>query len=162
MFLIRTIRWLDRCIAANSESGESSTAAPPADSRSASGDASADASVSPAAPRQALFAIVQGGLDLELRRACVEAMLDARRAEQLGGFAIGGLAGGEDKREFARVIGACTERLPRARPRYAMGVGYALDLVLCVALGCDMFDCVFPTRTAVCSSVLLSRTFSLL
>ncbi len=42
----------------------------------------------------------------------------------------------------------CTARLPSNKPRYLMGVGYPLDLVLCTALGCDMFDCVYPTRTA--------------
>jgi tRNA-guanine family transglycosylase len=42
-----------------------------------------------------------------------------------------------------------TDHLPRDKPRYLMGVGVAADLVVCVALGCDMFDCVFPTRTAV-------------
>ncbi len=42
----------------------------------------------------------------------------------------------------------CTARLPSNKPRYLMGVGYPLDLVVCTALGCDMFDCVYPTRTA--------------
>lgn len=43
----------------------------------------------------------------------------------------------------------CTDLLPEDKPRYLMGVGFAADLVVCVALGIDMFDCVFPTRTAV-------------
>lgn len=43
----------------------------------------------------------------------------------------------------------CTDLLPKNKPVYCMGVGYAEDLVVCVALGVDMFDCVFPTRTAV-------------
>ena len=42
-----------------------------------------------------------------------------------------------------------TDGLPRDKPRYLMGVGVATDLVVCCALGCDMFDCVYPTRTAV-------------
>lgn len=42
-----------------------------------------------------------------------------------------------------------TDNLPSDKPRYLMGVGFAVDLVVCVALGIDMFDCVFPTRTAV-------------
>jgi len=64
------------------------------------------------------------------------------------GFAIGGLSGGESKDEFWRIVALCTELLPRDKPRYLMGVGYAEDLVVCSALGCDMYDCVFPTRTA--------------
>lgn len=46
----------------------------------------------------------------------------------------------------------CTDLLPDDKPRYLMGVGFSEDLVVCVALGIDMFDCVFPTRTAVCDS----------
>ncbi len=63
-------------------------------------------------------------------------------------YAIGGLAGGEDKHFFWRVVLHSTQRLPLDKPRYLMGVGYPLDLVLCSAMGVDMFDCVWPTRTA--------------
>lgn len=42
--------------------------------------------------------------------------------------------------------------LPKDKPRYLMGVGFATDLIVCIALGIDMFDCVFPTRTAVCKN----------
>ena len=52
----------------------------------------------------------------------------------------------------------CTDLLPKTKPVYCMGVGYAEDLVVCVALGVDMFDCVFPTRTAV--SIVQSKTSS--
>ena len=52
---------------------------------------------------------------------------------------IGGLAGGEDKDSFWRVVSYCTSRLPEDKPRYLMGVGYPLDLVICVALGVDMY-----------------------
>lgn len=65
------------------------------------------------------------------------------------GYAIGGLSGGEDKDDFWRMVTLSTEHLPNDKPRYLMGVGFAIDLVICSALGCDMFDCVFPTRTAV-------------
>lgn len=51
-------------------------------------------------------------------------------------------------------VNACTERLPQNKPRYVMGVGYPEDLVVSVALGADMFDCVWPTRTAVGSVYL--------
>ena len=61
----------------------------------------------------------------------------------------GGLSGGEDKNTFWPVVHQCTDALPREKPRYCMGVGFAVDLVVCCALGVDMFDCVFPTRTAV-------------
>ncbi|XP_065015182.1 uncharacterized protein LOC135642724 isoform X2 [Musa acuminata AAA Group] len=63
-------------------------------------------------------------------------------------YAIGGLAGGEDKDSFWRVVAQCTAALPEDKPRYVMGVGYPLDIVVCSALGADMYDCVYPTRTA--------------
>lgn len=69
-------------------------------------------------------------------------------ARNLPGYAIGGLSGGESKDLFWRVVAQCTAALPANKPRYLMGVGYPVDLVVCVALGVDMFDCVFPTRTA--------------
>lgn len=50
-------------------------------------------------------------------------------------------------------VSACTDRLPQNKPRYVMGVGYPEDLVVSVALGADMFDCVWPTRTAVGSDI---------
>jgi len=67
---------------------------------------------------------------------------------RIPGFAIGGLAGGESKEEFWRVVDHACRHLPDDRPRYLMGVGYPLDLVICTALGVDMYDCVYPTRTA--------------
>lgn len=67
----------------------------------------------------------------------------------LPGYAIGGLSGGESKDEFWKIVKLTASLLPPGKPRYCMGVGYAVDLVVCVALGVDMFDCVFPTRTAV-------------
>jgi tRNA-guanine family transglycosylase len=70
------------------------------------------------------------------------------RGDNLPGMAVGGLAGGESKDDFVRVVSHCTARLPDHKPRYVMGVGYPLDLVLCTALGADMYDCVYPSRTA--------------
>ncbi|KAJ7346658.1 tRNA-guanine(15) transglycosylase-like protein [Mycena albidolilacea] len=116
----RSVRWLDRCITRHNASGKQD--------------------------RQNLFAIVQGGLDLELRDRCLTQMLE--RKDQVAGFAIGGLSGGEEKDVFWRIISRCTEKLPEDRPRYSMGIGFAEDLLVCVALGIDMADCVFPTRTA--------------
>jgi queuine tRNA-ribosyltransferase catalytic subunit len=93
---------------------------------------------------QNLFPIVQGGTDLALRSRCIAEMVK----RDLPGHAIGGLSGGEAKDVFWRVVSHCTDLLPRNKPVYCMGIGYPVDLVVCVALGVDMFDCVFPTRTA--------------
>ncbi|XP_046403957.1 queuine tRNA-ribosyltransferase catalytic subunit [Ischnura elegans] len=121
----RTTRWLDRCLEAH------------------------------AFPeRQNIFPIVQGGLDPDLRA------MSARKqtARDVNGYAVGGLSGGECKEDFWNMVFLCTKTkdgnvvreplLPKEKPRYLMGVGFAVDLVVCCALGIDMFDCVFPTRTA--------------
>jgi tRNA-guanine transglycosylase len=120
----RTLRWYDRCYKAHAKSAT-----------------------------QNLFPIVQGALDYELgglREQCLAGF--QYRQETLNynvpGYAIGGLAGGEDKDQFWRVVDQCCKALPTDKPRYLMGVGYPLDIVVCVALGVDMFDCVYPTRTA--------------
>ncbi|GAB0096085.1 Queuine tRNA-ribosyltransferase catalytic subunit [Sergentomyia squamirostris] len=93
---------------------------------------------------QSIFPIVQGGLEPDLRRKCAD-LLTQRECR---GFAVGGLSGGESKSEFWPIVKLTAELLPEEKPRYLMGVGFAADLVVCVALGIDMFDCVFPTRTA--------------
>ncbi|MCO5581784.1 hypothetical protein L7F22_035673 [Adiantum nelumboides] len=93
---------------------------------------------------QNLFGIIQGGLDPHLRDICVKGLV----ALDLPGYAIGGLAGGEEKDSFWRVVAQCTAGLPEDKPRYVMGVGFPLDIVVCSALGADMYDCVYPTRTA--------------
>eukprot|EP00850_Spirogloea_muscicola_P020374 SM000214S06768 [mRNA] locus=s214:62316:65492:+ [translate_table: standard] len=93
---------------------------------------------------QNLFGIIQGGLDPDLRAECLKEMVK----RDLPGYAIGGLAGGEDKESFWRVVAQCTAGLPENKPRYVMGVGYPLDILVCSALGADMYDCVYPTRTA--------------
>lgn len=93
---------------------------------------------------QNLFGIVQGGLDTRLRALCCHGLVE----RNLPGYAVGGLSGGEEKDVFWKVVDQCTDILPQSKPRYCMGVGYPLDLVVCVALGADMFDCVYPARTA--------------
>lgn len=113
--MLRSVRWLDRCIAAHANP-----------------------------TTQNLFCIIQGGLDLEMRKECCEAMV----ARDTPGIAIGGLSGGEAKEEYCKVVDTCTGLLPENKPRYVMGIGYPEDLVVSVALGADMFDCVWPTRTA--------------
>lgn len=72
------------------------------------------------------------------------------------GYAIGGLSGGENKKDFFKTVKQCCDKLPKDKPRYLMGVGYPVDLVLCAALGVDMFDCVFATRTARFSTAFTS------
>ncbi|KAK4054076.1 hypothetical protein OIV83_001101 [Microbotryomycetes sp. JL201] len=141
----RSVRWLDRCLAEHERSGRAS--------------------------KQNLFAIVQGmsfppkitiqtercplflngntgGLDPTLRDKCLDQMLEPQREQQIPGYAIGGLSGGEEKTVFWKIVKQCAARLPENKPRYCMGIGYGEDLLVCAALGVDMADCVFPTRTA--------------
>jgi len=93
---------------------------------------------------QWLFGIVQGGVDLSLREQSARELL----ALDFPGYAIGGLAVGEEKPEMARVLEELDAQLPPAKPRYLMGVGTPQDLIEGVARGIDMFDCVLPTRNA--------------
>ncbi len=94
-------------------------------------------------PEQALFAIVQGGIHEELRQLSLDLTLPFNTP----GFAIGGLAVGESKEEMFPAVEFTSRRLPENKPRYLMGVGHPEDLVAGIALGVDMFDCVYPTRT---------------
>lgn len=91
---------------------------------------------------QAQFAIVQGGLDADLRVECAEALgkLD------FPGYAVGGLSVGEAPCEMYRILDVTVPHLPADRPRYLMGVGRPEDLLEAVARGIDLFDCVMPTR----------------
>ena len=100
----RSIRWLDRCISAHKNP-----------------------------ERQNLFCIIQGGLDLELRRECCRQMVE----RDTPGIAIGGLSGGEAKEEYCAVVKACTEILPEGKPRYVMGVVSGVSFfctVFCLSL----------------------------
>ena len=125
----RSVRWLDRCIEAHRKP-----------------------------QTQNLFCIIQGGLDLELRKQCCKEMV----ARDTPGIAIGGLSGGEAKAEYCKVVDTCTNLLPDKKPRYVMGVGYPEDILVSIALGADMFDCVWPTRTArFGNAVTSSGTFNL-
>lgn len=63
-------------------------------------------------------------------------------------FNCSGLSGGEEKAKFWRVVGECCKLIPEGIPRYVMGVGWPIDLVVASILGADMFDCVYVTRTA--------------
>jgi queuine tRNA-ribosyltransferase len=95
-----------------------------------------------APPARALFGIVQGGDDPQLRMESASALV----AIGFDGYAIGGLAVGEPQDVMLRTIAEVAPALPAARPRYLMGVGTPEDLVEAVARGIDMFDCVLPTR----------------
>ena len=102
--------------------------------------------------KQCVFGIIQGALDPELRAICLREMID----RDCKGYAIGGLSGGEAKDQFWKVVALCTKVLPRDKPRYCMGVGYPVDIIVCIALGVDMFDCVYACRTARFGSALTS------
>lgn len=93
---------------------------------------------------RALFGIVQGSVYPDLRKRSVEALLNL----EFSGIALGGLSVGEPKDLMYEVVGTTAPLLPQDKPRYLMGVGTPEDLIRCIGLGIDMFDCVLPTRNA--------------
>jgi queuine tRNA-ribosyltransferase len=93
---------------------------------------------------QALFGIVQGGMDLELRQESAERTIEIGFA----GYAIGGLSVGEPRALTRDVVEATLQHLPADQPRYLMGVGTPEEIVEYAGLGVDMMDCVLPTRAA--------------
>jgi queuine tRNA-ribosyltransferase len=93
---------------------------------------------------QVLFPIVQGSTYRDLRTASAEAI----SAMDFPGNAIGGLSVGEPTEKLYEFTDLVTNILPREKPRYLMGVGTPANLLECIALGVDMFDCVMPTRNA--------------
>jgi queuine tRNA-ribosyltransferase len=103
-------------------------------------------------PDQALFGIVQGGVDPELRAVSAEYISSL----PFPGIAIGGLSVGETKDEMHRTLDVVTPLLPENKPRYLMGVGTPEDLINGIARGIDIFDCVLPTRLARHSSAFSS------
>ncbi len=108
----RSLRWAERCKAAHSRAG------------------------------QAVFGIVQGGLEAELRQESAEGLVGIG----FPGYAVGGLSVGEGPEAMRATLEATVPWLPADRPRYLMGVGQPQDIVMAVATGIDMFDCVLPTR----------------
>ena len=106
-----------------------------------------------ARPDQALFAINQGGMHLDLRLESVQRLVDIEQASiaaggrAFDGFGIGGYSVGEDHETMFETLGSVASALPADRPRYLMGVGNPTTLVRAVGEGVDMFDCVLPTRT---------------
>jgi queuine tRNA-ribosyltransferase len=91
---------------------------------------------------QALFGIVQGGVNPEWRREAAERLVEL----DFDGYGIGGLSVGEPRHQMLPALAGATARLPADRPRYLMGVGDPISIVESIALGVDMFDCVLPTR----------------
>ncbi|MFI4911417.1 MAG: tRNA guanosine(34) transglycosylase Tgt [Sedimentisphaeraceae bacterium JB056] len=91
---------------------------------------------------QLLFAIVQGGIDPELREYCANRLVDI----DFPGYAIGGLSVGEGHTNMIKTVEFTTPHLPEEKPRYLMGVGMPSDIIASVRAGVDMFDCVLPTR----------------
>lgn len=96
-------------------------------------------------PEQALFPVLQGNVYDDLRREHARQFMDL---DDWPGFGIGGLSVGEAKEDMWRILELLDGELPEDRPRYLMGVGYPDDLLEAIARGCDLFDCVAPTRNA--------------
>ena len=94
-------------------------------------------------PGHACFGIVQGGIDADLREQSAKGLIEIG----FEGYAIGGLAVGEGQKLMLETIDVTAPHLPADKPRYLMGVGTPLDLLLSVEKGIDMFDCVMPTRS---------------
>jgi queuine tRNA-ribosyltransferase len=93
---------------------------------------------------QALFGIVQGGMDPALRKESAERTI----ALDFPGYAIGGLSVGEPRTLTREIVEATLEHLPKDKPRYLMGVGTPEEIIEYAKLGIDMMDCVLPTRAA--------------
>ena len=108
----RTIRWAKRCKNAHSN------------------------------PKQMLFGIVQGGIDLAMRQRCSVELVSM----DFAGYALGGLAIGEGHENMINTVRYTAPLLPDDKPRYLMGVGNPADIIASVMVGVDMFDCVLPTR----------------
>jgi len=93
---------------------------------------------------QSLFGIVQGSIFDDLREENAKELISI----DFPGYAIGGLAVGENKEDMLRIVNLMDRILPKEKPRYLMGVGTPLDLLENIERGVDMFDCVMPTRHA--------------
>ncbi len=93
---------------------------------------------------QSLFGIVQGGMELDLRKESAERTV----AIDFPGYAIGGLSVGEPRETTREVVESTLQHLPADRPRYLMGVGTPEEIAMYAGMGIDMMDCVLPTRAA--------------
>ncbi len=102
------------------------------------------------APKQAIFGIVQGGRDETLRKESAKFLAELRsegseRSEGFDGFGIGGSF---EKEDMYKAVEWCNRILPKEKPRHLLGIGEPVDLFMAVEKGCDLFDCVSPTRIA--------------
>jgi len=130
----RTVAWAKRCKSAHTALVKPSAGSDPTGSVGP---------ISPLPPTSSLlFGIVQGGIDVALRRHCAEQMV----AVGFDGYAIGGLSVGEGHDAMAQTVRHTAPLLPADAPRYLMGVGMPVDILAAVLAGVDMFDCVLPTR----------------
>lgn len=102
---------------------------------------------------QNLFPIVQGGVHHDLRKQSCEHI----SSKQATGNAIGGLSVGEATKTMYEITQLCCDNLPVNKPRYLMGVGTPWNILECIALGVDMFDCVMPTRNGRNAMLFTSR-----
>ncbi len=94
--------------------------------------------------KQALFGIVQGSIFQDLRKTSAAEVT----GQDLPGYAIGGVAVGEDRKTIEKIVMYTTPLLPERKPRYLMGIGTPWDICYAIRCGIDMFDCVSPTRLA--------------
>jgi queuine tRNA-ribosyltransferase len=125
--------------------GRAGTPVPPRTGQPRAAVPTSSATVPARADRtQALFGIVQGGMDRELRRE------SALRTVDIGfsGYAIGGLSVGEPRELTREIVESTLEHLPKDKPRYLKGVGTPEEIALYARMGVDMMDCVLPTRAA--------------
>lgn len=127
----RTHRWAERCRTAYDLAGQRATGG----------------------WHQALFGIVQGSTYRDLREESARTLV----ALDFPGYAVGGLAVGEDAEQRNATLGWTVPLLPAEKPRYLMGVGTPIDILDAVQRGVDMFDCVLPTRNARNAQVFTSR-----
>jgi queuine tRNA-ribosyltransferase len=104
-------------------------------------------------PDQALFGIVQGGLDLAMRERSARELIEL----DFPGYAVGGLSVGESTDDMYRTLDGTVPLLPPDKPRYLMGVGRPEDLLEAIGRGIDMFDCVMPTRNGRNALAFTSR-----
>ena len=93
--------------------------------------------------KKALFGIVQGGLYKDLRMESLEKLMEI----DFDGYAMGGLAVGENQEQMFKILDETVDFMPKNKPRYLMGVGTPSDILGAVQCGIDMFDCVMPTRS---------------
>jgi queuine tRNA-ribosyltransferase len=117
----RTLRWLDRCRTRFDQL--------------VAEDGGTD--------RQTMFPILQGAVYDHVR---IDALRGTLSAGDWAGIAIGGLSVGESKADMWRILETLEPHMPKAMPRYLMGVGYPDDMLRAIGRGIDMFDCVAPTR----------------